>query len=240
MSQIIHHQNPQTRFFKTNLPAEIAVLTEPFSTPVHGVQRVGIKPGDTVLVQGAGTVGLLSVAAALSVGASRVMVIGGPKRRLEVAKAFGVDVTIDLAEVKTSAERVKLVKEATVGGRGVDVVIEAAGVPSAILEGIQCLRNGGRYCELGHFADVGEVPLNPNRHFLANNITLVGSSGYGPDHFLQAIRLLEKRAFPYELLVTHRLPLAQAHAAVTALTAQSGWKIGTEEVVKITIAPNEL
>lgn len=237
MSQIIHLQNPRTRFFKTSLPAEIAVLTEPFATPVHGVQRVGIKPGDTVLVQGSGTVGLLAIAAAASAGACRVIVIGGPKRRLEVARAFGADVTIDLTDVPDSEERVRLVKEATSGGRGVDVAIEAAGVPSALIEGIQCLRNGGRYCELGHFADVGTVPINPNRHLLANNITLVGSSGYGPDHFVQALRLLEKRAFPFESLVTHRLPLSQAYDAVMALTPESGWKIKGEEAVKITIAP---
>ena len=75
-SEVVYQHNPRTRFFRTELPAEIAVLTEPFSTAVHGVQRVGIKPGDTVLVQGSGTVGLLAVAAALTAGATRVIVIG--------------------------------------------------------------------------------------------------------------------------------------------------------------------
>ena len=236
-SEIIHHQNPRTRFFKTELPPEIAVLAEPFSTSVHGVQRVGIKPGDTVLVQGSGTVGLLAIAAAISHGATRVIVTGGPKRRLEVARAFGADETIDIADVRDPAERVRMVREATVRGRGVDVAIEAAGVPGAIIEGIECLRNGGRYLEVGHFADVGPVAINPNRHLLANNITLAGSSGYGPDHFLQSLRLLERRAFPYEMLLTHRMPLSRVRDAVMALTPEGGWKIDGEEVGKVAIDP---
>jgi threonine dehydrogenase-like Zn-dependent dehydrogenase len=236
-SEVIHFQNPRTRFFTTDLPAEVAVLAEPFATPVHGVQRVGVRPGDTVLVQGTGTVGLLAIAAAITHGATRVLAIGGPRRRLEVARAFGADVTIDIAEVEDSDERVRLVRDATIMGRGVDVAIEAAGVPAAVVEGIRCLRNGGRYLEVGCFADVGTVPVNPNRHLLANNITLAGSSGYGPIHFLQALRLLERRAFPYELLLTHRLPLARARDAVLALTPASGWKVDGEEVGKIAIDP---
>lgn len=236
-SEIIHHQNPRTRFFRTELPAPIAVLTEPFSTSVHGVQRVGIRPGDTVLVQGSGTVGLLAIAAAISHGATRVFVIGGPKRRLAVARAFGAELTIDIADITDPAERVKLVREATVGRRGVDVVIEAAGVPAAVTEGIECLRNGGRYLEVGHFADVGAISLNPHRHLLANNITLAGSSGYGADHFLQSLRLLERRAFPYELLLTHTLPLGRARDAVMALTLEGGWRIDGEEVGKVAIDP---
>ena len=236
-SEIIHHQHPRTRFFKTDLPAAIAVLAEPFSTSVHGVQRVGIRPGDTVLVQGSGTVGLLAIAAAISHGATRVLVIGGPSRRLEVARAFGAEVTIDIAEVTDSRERIRHVREATVGGRGVDVVIEAAGIPAAIPEGIECLRNGGRYLEVGHFADVGPISLNPNKHFLANNITLAGSSGYGADHFLQSLRLLERRAFPYEMLLTHTLPLSRVRDAVMALTPEGGWRIDGEEVGKVAIDP---
>ena len=156
---------------------------------------------------------------------------------MEVARAFGASDTIDIGEVKDSSERVRLVRELTVGGRGVDVAIEAAGVPSAVIEGIDCLRNGGRYCEVGHFSDVGAVQINPYRHMLANNITLVGSSGYGPLHFLQSLRLLERHTFPYELLLTHRLPLSRARDAVMALTREGGWKVDGHEVVKIAIEP---
>ena len=70
-----------------------------------------------------------------------------------------------------------------------------------MIEGISCLRNGGRYCEVGHFSDVGTIDDNPYPHMLANNITLVGSSGYGPLHFLQSAAW--NAAPPNELLLTH-------------------------------------
>lgn len=237
LSEVIYFRNPRVRFFKTEVDSEIAVLAEPFCTPIHGVQRVGIRPGDTVLVQGSGTVGLLAVAAAFSAGASRVFVIGGPARRLEIAKRFGVALTIDISEVKDSQERIKLVKDSTLRKQGVDVVIEAAGAPSAVPEGIECLRNGGSFCELGHFSDVGEIALNPYRHFLNNNISLIGSSGYGPLHFMQALALLEQHAFPYEDLITHKLPLARAGEAVKALSPEGGWTIDGEQVAKILVDP---
>lgn len=238
MSEIIHQANPRTRFFKTSLPAEIAVLAEPFSTPIHGLRRAGVNPGDTVLVQGSGTVGLLAVAAAIQAGATRTIVIGGPARRLEVAAAFGADETIDIAEVSDAEERIRMVRESTLGKAGVDVAIECAGVPSALLEGIRCLRNGGRYCELGHFSDVGTIDINPWAHLLANNITLVGSSGYGPDHFYQSLKILERGAFPFEKLVTHRLPLERAADAVMALTPAANWQVDGVEAAKIAIAPS--
>lgn len=234
-SQVIHVQNPRLRFFRTGLAAEIAVLAEPFSTPVHGIQRVGIKPGDIVLVQGTGTVGLLAIAAAFSAGATRVFAIGGPDRRLKIAEEFGVQLTVNIEKLRDSKERTRVIRDATPGRRGVDVVIEAAGVPSAIVEGIECLRNGGRYCELGHFSDVGDVSLNPYKHFLNNNISLVGSSGYGPLHFMQALELLEHGAFPYDKLITHKLPLARGADAVKALTVEGGWKIDAKEVGKILV-----
>lgn len=237
-SEIIHHRHPSTRFFKTTLDARIAVLTEPFATSVHGVQRVKIKPGDQVLIQGSGTVGLLAIAAAITHGATRVIVIGGPSKRLEVAKAFGADVVIDISDVTDGEERIRLVREATHGGRGVDVAIEAAGVAAAVLEGIQCLRQGGRYLEVGCFADVGTAPLNPNRHLLSNNIELHGSSGYGPLHFMQSLRILERQAFPFELLLTHRVPLERVREAVLALSPQGGWKLDGEEVGKVAIEPS--
>jgi threonine dehydrogenase-like Zn-dependent dehydrogenase len=147
-------------------------------------------------------------------------------------------VTVDLFEVADREERIRLVREATLGGRGVDVAIECAGVPSAVTEGIECLRNGGRYAELGHFSDVGAIPVNPWKHLLANNITLVGSSGYMAKHFRRALDILERGAFPFELLVTHKLPLARAAEGMLALTPEGGWQVDGIPAAKITVAPS--
>jgi len=235
-SEIVHLPRG-ARFFKTDLPPEIAFLTEPFSSANQGVQRANVRPGDTVLVQGSGSIGLLALATAISCGATRVIMIGGPKRRLDMARRFGADLTIDIADITDPDERVRVVREATIAGRGVDVAVEAAGVPMAVIEGIRCLRMGGHFVEIGCYADRGTIPINPNQHLLTNNITLVGAYGYGLRHFLQSLRLLERQAFPFEELLTHRLPLERARDAVMALTPERGWKIDGEEVGKIAIEP---
>lgn len=235
-SEIVHLPKGAV-FFKTHLPAEIAFLTEPFSSANQGAQRAGITLGDTVLIQGSGSIGLLALTSALSLGASRVIVVGGPKRRLELARQCGADVTIDIADVPDPEERIRLVREETIAGRGADVAIEATGVPMAVIEGIRCIRMGGRYVEIGCYADRGTIPLNPTKHLLTNNITLVGAYGYGIRHFLQSLRVLERRAFPFESLLTHRLPLSRTRDAVMALTPEFGWKVDGVEVGKVAIDP---
>ncbi len=237
-SEYIELHNPNTRFFKSELAPHIAVLAEPFCTPIHGVQRIGITLSDSVLIQGSGAVGILAIAAVRAAGAKHVIVIGGPPKRLELCKKFGAQHVIDISEIEDSHKRVQEVLRIT-RGRGVDVAIEAAGVASALPEGIACLRNGGRYLELGCFADVGEVSLNPHKMLLANNITLKGSSGYGASHFLQAIKILEMGHFPFEELVSHRLPLKDAEQGIKALLPENKWSIDGVEAFKITIDPSQ-
>lgn len=235
-SEIVHLPKGAV-FFKTHLPAEIAFLAEPFSSANQGAQRADVSLGDTVLIQGSGSIGLLALASAISQGASRVIMVGGPKRRLELARQFGADVVIDIADVTDPEERIRLVCQETIAGRGVDVAIEATGVPMAVIEGIRCIRMGGRYVEIGCYADRGVIPLNPTKHLLTNNITLVGAYGYGIRHFVQSLRVLERRAFPFEALLTHRLPLSRARDAVMALTPEFGWKVDGVEAGKIAIDP---
>jgi len=165
---------PGTAIFKTDLAPEVAVFLEPMSIAVAAIDKVRVNPGETVVVQGTGNIGLLCLAVAKEAGASKTIVVGGPPARLELARRFGADVLIDIAQVKDSAERVEAVRAETPGGFGADVVIEAAGVPLTVPEGIDYLRYGGRFCEAGHFADAGSIPINPSTHLCAKCITLVG------------------------------------------------------------------
>jgi len=235
-SQYVHLANPRTRFVKTTLAPEVAVLLEPFCTPIQGINRIAVRLGDTALVQGSGSVGLLMVVAARAAGAQRIIVVGAPRRRLDVARELGADVTIDLEEIQDSAERVRLVRAETVGHRGVDVAFECAGVPSAITEGLACLRNSGRYCELGHFTDTGDLTLNPHRDMVRSNLTLIGSNGYEASDFVEGLRILERGDYPFERIVSHRLPLNKAGDAVAALTTR-GLRLDGVEVCKIALDP---
>ena len=75
-------------------------MTEPFTIGVHAVMRGQVQIGDTVVVQGAGAIGLVTLICAKISGAAKLIVVGGPARRLELAKRMGADVTIDIEDVQ--------------------------------------------------------------------------------------------------------------------------------------------
>jgi len=229
--------SPKARVFVSEAPAANVVLAEPASTPVEGLVRSGFTFGDSVLVQGTGTVGLLAIAAAVFAGASTVAAIGGPPRRLEIARELGASATVDIGSLKDPSARRSAVMEASPAGQGFDHVIECAGVPSTVPEGFGYLKRGGCFIELGHFSDVGEVPLNPYEHMLSRDARMVSSSGYTPDSFARALIIVERLGDLASDLVTHALPLSRADDAVRALQPKNGWKLDGTEVGKIVIDP---
>ncbi len=235
-AQYVYVQYPHSPFLKTDLPAEVAVLTEPLTIAIHGINRAGVRLGDTAVIQGAGAVGLGAVLFAKYAGAAKIVVVGGPKKRLELAKEFGADVVIDIADVKDPAERIKLVKEETPAGRGADIVFECAGIPSAIPEGLDMVRESGRFVELGHFTNVGPVSINPHTHTMLKNVSYYACWGGEIEHFVQGLPYLEKREYPYEKVVHPIIPMERAKDAVEAIVKR-GWKLDGEEVFKVGIDP---
>lgn len=236
--QYVHIKYKNTSFFKTDLEPSIAILTEPFSMAVYGFERAGGVPfGSTVLVQGVGAIGLGAIAFAKRAGAAKVIAVGAPERRLELAKEFGADITINIEDVKDPQERIKLVKEETIGGRGPDMVVECTGFSNSIPEGLSYLRDGGSYVEMGHFTDVGSTELNPHWHFVRNNVNVHGIWGSLPQHLHQTLNILERKELPYEKIVTHTLPLSHIGDAISALSKRSYRLDGDEQVLKIAIDP---
>jgi threonine dehydrogenase-like Zn-dependent dehydrogenase len=95
----------------------------------------------------------LAVAAAQEMGAGRVICVGAPERpRLQFARKFGAEATVDIEEYKTSDARIARVRD-IVGGFGADLVMDCSGHPSAGPEGIEFLRDGGTYVEMGQTPD---------------------------------------------------------------------------------------
>lgn len=161
-------------------------------TAVHILERAALRPGDTVVVQGVGAVGLSAVALARLGGASRVYAVGAPASRLALARAMGADEVFDL-ESSTEAGRLEAIRAGTYG-EGVDVVIEAAGSAAALQEGLQLVRDGGRYVVAGHYTDVGPSTVNGHRDINRKHLEIRGCWGSEPGHFLRALALLERYA----------------------------------------------
>jgi threonine dehydrogenase-like Zn-dependent dehydrogenase len=161
-------------------------------TAVHIIERATLRPGDTVLVQGTGAVGLSAIALARLSGASLVVAIGAPESRLELATRMGADHVLDLATT-SAPERLEKVRALT-HGEGVDVVMEAAGSPAAVEEGLNLARDGGRYVIAGHYTDGGDSRINAHHQINRKHLEIRGCWGSEPGHFLRAISFLERYA----------------------------------------------
>lgn len=226
-----HFLTADTAVFKLpdDLPSEAVVGAGcALVTCVHGFERMPVRWGESVVVQGAGSVGLAAVAIAKESGARPLIVIGGPAERLERCRRFGADITIDIEVVRDPAERRRMVLEAT-GGLGADYVAECVGYPQAVVEGWELCRDGGQYLTLGHYCDTGPILLNP--HVITRKeITITGSWGSGPEHWVKALEFLRTRRerYPFHELITHRFGLRQVNEALAAVAS---WKTGKAVVV---------
>jgi threonine dehydrogenase-like Zn-dependent dehydrogenase len=194
------------------------------TTVLHGLERATVALGDVVVIQGTGPVGLAAVAVSLQSGASRVVVIGAPERRLRLATEFGAAATISVEDVTDAAARRDRVAE-DVGPYGADVVIECVGRPQAVPEGWELCRDGGKYLVLGQYANAGEVMVNPHT-ITRKQLQIYGSWGFEPRHVDKALALLEnphwQQRFASE--ITHWYPLAQASEAVENARQGGGGK----------------
>jgi threonine dehydrogenase-like Zn-dependent dehydrogenase len=212
-----HYLWPNANIFKIpeSLPTEAVVGAGcALITAIHGIERTGIEWQDTVVIQGAGPVGIAALAVAKSAGASKTILIGGPNRRLETAKRFGADVVINLDEIPDPASRISKVRELT-NGFGADVVLECVGMPKAIVEGMEMCRDGGKYLVLGHYCNAGTIEFNP--HVITRKqLQVFGSWSSEPRHMKAALEFLStnQQRFPFASMVTHRFAIADANKAL--------------------------
>lgn len=186
------------------------------SQVMYGLERVDLQLGDTVVVQGAGALGLYAIAVAKARGADRVIAIEGVPERLEMATGFGADAVIDINGTSAVKDRVKRVRALT-DGHGADVVVEVVGHPSAIDEGLKMLGQFGRYVEIGNINIGKTLEFDPSR-FVFGNKTMVGVSLYDPAVLSRALTFLEQHqdSLPLDRLAAACYPLDDINEAFAA------------------------
>lgn len=183
------------------------------SQVIYGLEKVDFSFGETIVIQGAGGLGIYATAVARDIGAEKIIVIDGIEERLKLAKAFGADELIDLRELKTPIERVMKVKELT-GGWGADVVAELVGFPQVIPEGIDMLGNGGRYLEIGNISFGKTYEADPSKIVVANK-SIVGVMLYEPYALKKALDFLSraKDKYPFDKILSRSYPLEEINRA---------------------------
>ncbi|MGD2142300.1 MAG: zinc-binding dehydrogenase [Candidatus Bathyarchaeota archaeon] len=217
------------------VPPEIAVLVEPMAVSSRALERAyspgvptsgeGFGPGDSVVVQGAGPIGLLAVASAKVTGAGKIVSIDMVDDRLEMAKKIGADHIIDMRNIGSSEERIEEVRR-LIHGLGADVVIECAGVPRAVPEGVGMTRRGGRFVEVGHYTNPGDVEINPHM-ICMKDMDILGSWAYPPTQFDTALQLLKRgmENLPLAEIITHKFHIADAEKSIETVKSGIGIKM---------------
>jgi len=203
-----------------SLPDElVSPVNCALSQVIFGLDRAGLAFGGTVVIQGAGGLGIQAAAVAKDMGASTVIVVDQLASRLELARAFGADHTINVKEVTDRRERVGLVRNWT-GGAGADVACDFVGFPQVIPEGIEMLRSGGTYLEIGTISRGAKIELEPSL-LVWGSKKIVGVIQYDPGVIPRALDFLvrNRSRFPFDRLISHKYSLEQINRAF----AESEW-----------------
>lgn len=206
-----------------SLPAELASLFNPLGAGVRWAQRLPATAlGETVVVLGCGQRGLACVVAARAAGAGQVIVTGlaQDEPKLEVARAFGADRTV----VVERESALQVVRELTDGAMA-DVVVEVtSGATEPVVEALDLAAYGGRVVLAGmKYAKVDGFDANK---VMMKELVLLGALAVDHPSYEAAIRLIESRRLPLELMHTHTLPLAEADRAVRILGGEVEGEVG--------------
>jgi len=217
------------------MPAEVAVLAEPMAVSTRAFERAfapglptfgdGYGLGGSVVVQGVGPIGLLVVATANMAGAGNIIAVDMVDDRLEMAERLGADHIVDMRAFDSAEKRVAEVDRLT-RGLGADVVVECAGVPAAVPEGINMTRRGGKFVEVGHYTDPGNVEVNP--HIICmKDMDILGSWAYPPTQFDTALEALRMAMddLPLSHIITHRFKVAEAERSIRTVKSRKGIKM---------------
>jgi (R,R)-butanediol dehydrogenase/meso-butanediol dehydrogenase/diacetyl reductase len=175
-----------------SVPDELGALVEPLAVALHAVRQGKVSSGDTVAIVGDGTIGLCTLLAAKTAGASEVYLVSKHKGRGELALAMGATGVISTAD----DDPVKLIANLT-GGLGVDVSFECVGHPDTPQLALDLARSGGTTVIVGVFEKPGLINF---QGVMFNQKTMVGSPIYVDEGRTVVELLTDKRIDPHRLI----------------------------------------
>ncbi len=196
------------------LETNIAVFAEPLACVVNGIHKLGVIPGQSAFVIGAGPIALIYVQMLKASGATPIIVSEPSGKRREYAEKCGADFTVNPND-KDPAEFVK-----SVTGIGVDIVIDVVG--SRVEDGIRAVRKGGKVLLFGF--NTRAEPKIIQHQIVLKEIQLLGS-WIARSTFPEAVQILEKGVLDLEKLITHIMPLSKINEGIALLAKGEGLEI---------------
>lgn len=199
--------------FCYKLPEQVSLeegaLIEPLSVGVHITRQANIKPGASVVVFGAGPVGLLCCAVAKAYGASTIVAVDVNEERLTFAGKYAATHLFRSEKASAVDNAARMIKECDLG-LGADVVIDATGAEPCIQTGIHAARPGGTYVQGG----MGKPDISfPIGLACSKELTLKGSFRYGPDDYKTAVDLVAAGKVDVKALITGQVKFEDARQA---------------------------
>jgi threonine dehydrogenase-like Zn-dependent dehydrogenase len=196
------------------VPNELASLSSCALRSVMNAIDVldGIGTTEVIVIQGSGPLGLLATAVAKVSGARRVITIGAPDARLEIASAFGADEVLSI-ERTSPEERNERVRSQT-GGRGADIVMEFTGHPAAFNEGLDLIRRGGRYVVVGQLGS-GTTTIKPSL-IVSKQLRILGSLSGRAKAYWKALEFIasHRADIPFERMISNHYALDEVNVAI--------------------------
>jgi D-xylulose reductase len=240
---------PEDYCFKLpeNVSMEEGALIEPTAVAVHITRQAAIKQGDSVVVFGAGPVGLLCCAVAKAYGAQKIVTVDINEQRLKFAMDYAATHKFSSARVSAEENARNLINECELGP-GADVIIDASGAEPCIQTAIHALRMGGTYVQVS--------PDHPSHHVVGNTnncgqggmgkpditfpimamctkeLNVKGSFRYGTGDYQTAIDLVASGRISVKELITGKVKFEDAESAFAQVKKGEGIKLlieGPEE-----------
>jgi L-iditol 2-dehydrogenase len=202
-----------------NISFEEGALAEPLSCCINGIKKAGVTLNDTVLIVGAGPIGLMHLQLAKSAGASKVIVSEPIVNRRKMAEKFGADIIVD-----STTESLKDTVMKNTNGLGVDKIIMAIGVPSIVNDTLKLARKGGTVNLFAGFAGTGECTIEANIiHY--NEINVNGTTAFTRLDYLSAVELIASGKVNVKDLVSHIYGIDDFAKAYEICKAGKGIKV---------------
>ncbi len=207
-----------------NLSFLESAALEPLSCVVHGDLQMPVHKSDTVVIIGAGPIGLLYLMVTKLHKVEKVIMVGRRHLRLATAKSLGADVVIDTDSTDFYSEIMRLTN-----GKGADTVIECTGSPAIWEKSISLAKRGGQVMLFGGCKPGSKVNIPMNR-FLMDGLTIKGSFHYTPDSAKHAQSMLKTGELEVSKLITDVLPLDDYKKIFE--------RLDHDEVIKLGVLPN--
>ena len=186
------------------LTDEVVCLAEPLGCVINGQELLEIKPGEDVLVIGAGPIGILHAELARISGAGRVFMAENSENRLNIAKGFGYTHYIDAGKTDLIGETLRLT-----GGRGVDAAIVTAPARAPMEQAVETLALRGRLSLFGSLGKGDSSITIDSRAVHYKELKIIGSSSSATKHMKKALNILSTGRISTDKIITHRLPLSE-------------------------------